>query len=205
LESALKEKITMGTASLTRNPFSLIKLGSTWSIVLGVLFVAFGVFAIAEPFLAAVALNTFLAWLLIFVGVVHIMAAFQGHTGTSIAWKVLIGAAYIFFGGYLLLHPVIGVTSLTLLLAILFLVEGVLSAILWWKTRAAEGSSWILIDAIVTLLLGGMIYYHWPSSSVWAIGTLVGVSMIMSGMSRIMLSLAARKVAGTVSELRRAA
>ena len=195
----------MGTASLTRNPFSLIKLGSTWSIVLGVLFVAFGVFAIAEPFLAAVALNTFLAWLLIFVGVVHIMAAFQGHTGTGIAWKVLIGAAYIFFGGYLLLHPVIGVTSLTLLLAILFLVEGVLSAILWWKTRAAEGSSWILIDAIVTLLLGGMIYYHWPSSSVWAIGTLVGVSMIMSGMSRIMLSLAARKVAGTVSELRRAA
>jgi uncharacterized membrane protein HdeD (DUF308 family) len=171
-------------------------LGSTWSIVLGVLFVALGVFAIAEPFLAAVVLSTFIGWMLIFFGIVHVMAAFQGHTGTSIAWKVLIGAAYIFFGGYLLFHPVIGVTSLTLLLAILFLVEGVFSIILWWKTRSAQGASWILLDAIVTLLLGGMIYYHWPSSSVWAIGTLLGVSMIMSGMSRIMLSLAARKVAG---------
>lgn len=195
----------MGTAALTRNPFSLVKLGSTWSIVLGVLFVVAGVFAIAEPFLAAVVLNTFIGWLLIFVGIVHIMAAFQGHTGTSVAWKVLIGAAYIFFGGYLLFHPVIGVTSLTLLLAILFLVEGTFSAILWWKTRSADGSSWILLDAIVTILLGGMIYYHWPSSSIWAIGTLVGVSMIMSGTSRIMLSLAARRLAGSVTEMRRAA
>ncbi len=195
----------MGTASLVRSPLSLVKLGSTWSIVLGLLFVVAGVFAIAEPFLAAVVLNTFIGWLLIFVGVVHIMAAFQGHTGTSIAWKVLIGAAYVFFGGYLLFHPVIGVTSLTLLLGILFLVEGVFSLILWWKTRSAQGATWILLDALVTLALGGMIYYHWPSSSVWAIGTLVGVSMIMSGTSRIMLSLAARRVAGTVTEMRRAA
>jgi uncharacterized membrane protein HdeD (DUF308 family) len=195
----------MGTASLVRSPLSLVKLGSTWSIVLGVLFVVAGFFAIAEPFLAAVVLNTFIGWLLIFVGVVHIMAAFQGHTGTSIAWKVLIGAAYVFFGGYLLFHPVIGVTSLTLLLGILFLVEGVFSLILWWKTRSAQGATWILLDALVTLALGGMIYYHWPSSSVWAIGTLVGVSMIMSGTSRIMLSLAARRVAGTVTEMRRAA
>jgi uncharacterized membrane protein HdeD (DUF308 family) len=196
----------MGTASLAgRDPFSLIKLGSTWSIVLGVLFVVLGVFAIAEPFLAAVVLNTFIGWMLIFFGIIHVMAAFQGHTGTSIAWKVLIGAAYIFFGGYLLFHPVIGVTSLTLLLAILFLVEGVFSIILWWKMRSAQGATWVLIDALVTLALGAMIYYHWPSSSVWAIGTLLGVSMIMSGMSRIMLSMAARKVAGTITEMRKAA
>jgi uncharacterized membrane protein HdeD (DUF308 family) len=188
----------MGTSTLATNPFNLVKLGSTWSIVLGVLFVAFGVFAIAEPFVAAIALNTLIAWLLILVGIVHLMAAFQGHTGTSIAWKVLIGVAYIVFGGYLLLHPVIGVTSLTLLLAVLFLVEGVFSIILWWQNRSARGASWILLDAVVTLLLGGLIYAHWPSSSVWAIGTLVGVSMIMSGMSRIMMSLAARKVAGAV-------
>jgi len=157
------------------------------------------VFAFAEPFLAAIALNTVIAWLLIFVGIVHIMAAFQGHSGTSIAWKVLIGAAYIFFGGYLLMYPVIGVTSLTLLLAILFLVEGVLNIILWWKMRAADGAFWILVDAVVTLLLGGLIYVHWPSSAAWAVGTLVGVSMIMSGMSRIMLSLAARKVAAKLA------
>jgi uncharacterized membrane protein HdeD (DUF308 family) len=184
----------MSTAAAA-SPFSVVKLGSTWSVVLGVLFVLFGILAIAEPFMAAVALNTFVAWVLIFVGILHIVAGFQGHGGTNLAWKVLIGAAYIFFGGYLLLHPVIGVASLTLLLAILFLVEGVLDLILWWKMRSLQGSFWILLDGIVTLILGGMIYVHWPSSSVWALGTLLGVGFIMSGVTRIMMSMAVRKVA----------
>jgi uncharacterized membrane protein HdeD (DUF308 family) len=185
----------MGTSAAAASPFSLVKLGSTWSIVLGVIFVILGALAIMEPFLAAIALNTFVAWLLIFVGIVHVMVAFQGHSGTSLAWKLLVGAAYIFFGGYLLFHPVIGVASLTLLLAILFLVEGVLDIILWWKMRPLQGSFWILVDGLVTLILGGMIYVHWPSSSVWALGTLVGVGFIFSGITRIMLSMAVRKVA----------
>jgi uncharacterized membrane protein HdeD (DUF308 family) len=74
-------------------------------------------------------------------------------------------------------------------------VEGVLDFMLWWKSRSARGAIWILLDSIVTLVLGGMIYVHWPSSSVWAIGTLVGISMIMSGITRLMLSLAVRKIA----------
>jgi uncharacterized membrane protein HdeD (DUF308 family) len=57
------------------------------------------------------------------------------------------------------------------------------------------GSSWILIDGIVTLLLGLMIYLQWPSSSAWAIGTLVGVSLIISGVSRMMLSFTVRRAA----------
>jgi uncharacterized membrane protein HdeD (DUF308 family) len=81
------------------------------------------------------------------------------------------------------------------MLAFLFLVEGVLDFMLWWKSRSARGSIWILFDSLVTLVLGGMIYVHWPSSSVWAVGTLVGISMIMSGITRLMLSLAVRKMA----------
>lgn len=178
-----------------QSPLAMVKQGSNWAIVWGVLLVIFGVLAIGEPMVAAVALNIFIAWLLIFVGVVHAVLAFHAHSGTSVGWKLLVGVAYIFLGGYLLFHPLLGVASLTLLLAILFLVEGVLDLILWWKTRSAEGSFWILVDALVTLLLGGMIYVHWPSSSVWAIGTLVGVSMIFSGVSRIMMSLAVRRIA----------
>jgi uncharacterized membrane protein HdeD (DUF308 family) len=51
----------------------------------------------------------------------------------------------------------------------------------------------VLIDAIITLLLGILIWAHWPSSSVWAIGTLIGVSLIFSGISRLMLSSAVSK------------
>jgi uncharacterized membrane protein HdeD (DUF308 family) len=93
----------------------------------------------------------------------------------------------------------VGVTSLTLLLATLFLVEGVLDIVLFFKMRHLQGAGWVLTDGIVTLLLGAMIYLQWPSSSLWAIGTLVGISLIFSGVARVMMSLAVRKVAGTAA------
>ncbi|HYK80344.1 MAG TPA: DUF308 domain-containing protein, partial [Micropepsaceae bacterium] len=74
-----------------------------------------------------------------------------------------------------------------------------------FKVRSVEGSSWLLLDGIITLFLGGMIYGQWPSSSAWAIGTLVGVSMIISGVTRVMLSLAVRKVTEMVSPSRKMA
>jgi uncharacterized membrane protein HdeD (DUF308 family) len=93
----------------------------------------------------------------------------------------------------------VGVASLTLVLASLFLVEGILNVALFFKVRSVQGSSWFLFDGIVTLLLGLMIYMQWPSSSAWAIGTLVGVSMIFSGVTRVMLSLAVRKATDTIA------
>ena len=53
---------------------------------------------------------------------------------------------------------------------------------------------WLLVNALITLLLGGLIWVQWPSSSVWAIGTLVGVNLLMKEMSRLMLGLASRRV-----------
>jgi uncharacterized membrane protein HdeD (DUF308 family) len=167
---------------------------STWSIVWGILLIVFGMVAIGSPALAALAVNALIAWLIVLSGVVHIVLAFQSHGAGSVIWKLLVGVAYVAFGGYLLTHPLMGVASLTLLLASLFLIEGILNIILFFKMRAVQGSSWVLFDGVITLLLGLMIYIQWPSSSVWAIGILVGVSMIMSGVSRVMLSLAARKV-----------
>jgi uncharacterized membrane protein HdeD (DUF308 family) len=67
--------------------------------------------------------------------------------------------------------------------------------------RSMQASSWVLIDGIITLLLGLMIYTQWPSSSGWAIGTLVGVSMIISGITRVMLSLALRQTTDTIEKL----
>jgi uncharacterized membrane protein HdeD (DUF308 family) len=180
---------------MATTPAALIKQASKWGIVWGVLLVVLGMLAIAEPFVAAIAIATFIAWLLIFVGIVHVVVAFQAHSGTSLGWKLLVGVAYLFIGGYLLSRPLVGVATLTLMLAFLFMFEGVLDFMLWWKLRHSGGALWILVDSIVTLILGGMIYVHWPSSSVWAIGTLVGISLIISGVSRVMLSTAVHSVA----------
>jgi len=179
----------------------LVRKASTWSIVWGVLLIVCGVLAVGSPFLAAVAVNVFLAWLIIVAGVVHVILAFHAHGAGSLIWRLLVGVAYLFFGGYLITHPVLGVASLTLLLASLFLVEGVLDIILFFRMRSVGGASWVLLDGIITLLLGALIYVRWPTSSAWAIGTLVGVSMIISGVTRAMLSLALRKATDKISSL----
>ena len=170
---------------------------STWSIVWGVLLIVTGVLAIGAPFLAAVAVTALIGWLIVFAGIVHLAIAFHSHGAGSVIWKLLVGLAYVCFGLYVIMHPVLGVASLTLILASLFLIEGILQVILFFKMRSLQGSNWMLIDGVITLLLGLLIYVQWPSSSAWAIGTLVGISMIMSGVSRVMLSLAVRKVTGT--------
>ncbi len=180
-------------------PVEMVKHASTVSILWGVLLVVLGTMAIISPFLAAVAVNVAVAWLIVLAGIVHLVLAFRAHTAGSVIWKLLVGIAYLCFGSYLIVHPVLGVASLTLVLASLFVIEGVLDIVLFVKMRPLQGSSWVLLDGIVSLLLGVMIYMQWPSSSGWAIGTLVGVSLIFSGVARVMMSLAVRKVTNTIA------
>jgi uncharacterized membrane protein HdeD (DUF308 family) len=182
-----------------------VRNASTVSILWGVLLIVFGMVAICSPFVAALAVSVVVGWLVVLAGVAHVMLAFRAHGAGSMIWKLLVGIAYLCFGGYLIVHPLMGAASLTLLLASLFLIEGILNIILYVKMRPMHGSSWMLIDGIITLLLGVMIYMQWPSSSAWAIGTLVGVSMIFSGVARVMMSFAVRKATATVAPTRLAA
>jgi uncharacterized membrane protein HdeD (DUF308 family) len=181
-----------------QTPSGIVRSASTWSIVWGVSLIILGMLAVGSPFLAAVAVNAVLAWLIVLAGVVHLTVAFHTREAGSLIWRLLVGLAYICFGVYLIARPAVGVASLTLVLASLFLVEGILNIVSFFRIRSTRGSSWVLLDGIVTLLLGLMIYTQWPSSSAWAIGTLVGVSMIISGVARVMVSFAVRKAADTI-------
>ncbi len=184
-------------------PVALVRNASTVSILWGVLLIVFGVIAVGSPLLAAVAVNVVIAWLIVLAGVVHLVLAFRAHAAGGIIWKLLVGVAYVCVGAYALIHPVLGVASLTLLLASLFLIEGILDIILFFKMP--QRSTWVLVDGIITLLLGLMIYAQWPSSSAWAIGTLVGISMIFSGVARVMMSWAVHRATDTPSSSKLAA
>ena len=87
-----------------------------------------------------------------------------------------------------------GLASLTLALAIYLFAEGVSELILSFRLRPMPGSGWLLFDGIITLILGVMIWRTWPSSTEWVIDTLVGISMLFSGVSRLMLFLTARRL-----------
>jgi uncharacterized membrane protein HdeD (DUF308 family) len=180
------------------NVADVVQRASTSSILWGVCLIVLGMLAIGSPMAAAVALNVVISWLLVLAGAVHLAVAFHLREAGRVIWRALVGLAYIFFGVYLIAHPVIGVASLTLILASLFLVEGIFDIALFFQVRSSRGSAWILFDGIITLMLGLLIYLQWPSSSAWAIGTLVGVSMIISGVTRLMVSVAVRQATNSV-------
>jgi uncharacterized membrane protein HdeD (DUF308 family) len=194
-ENSQSEEVSMAQGT----PADFVRQASTLSILWGVLLILCGILAIASPYVAAIAVNVLIAWLLVMAGVLHVIVAFQAFRARAVIWNLLIGVAYGIAGVYMVTQPQLGVATLTLLLASLFLAEGVLVIILYFQIRSMGGTVWMLLDGIITLLLGGMIYMQWPSSSAWAIGTLVGVSLLISGVSRLMVSLAVRKAAAVTA------
>lgn len=165
-----------------------------WSIALSVLLIVAGILAIASPLAAGIAVNIFVAWLLVFSGCVHLVFAWHRSSAGGVIWEVLVGILYGVIGLYLLVHPVLGLASLTLALAIYLLIEAILEFVMGFTLRPRPGSGWLILDGIITLILAVMIWRTWPSNSSFVVGILVGISMIFSGTSRLALSMAARSV-----------
>ena len=188
----------MATSNATQglhSPGALVKKATNWFIAVAVLFILLGIFAIAEPFAAGLGVTLLVGWLLVFGAVAHFISAFKGGGAKRVILQLLVGIVYLMGGLYFLTHTIMGVSTLTLLLSGVIVAEGVLEVVAYFRLKSAHGASWLLINGIVTLLLGGLIWFHWPSSAVWAIGTLVGVNLLMTGISRLMLGLVARKLA----------
>src|SRR5271156_3121646 len=140
-----------------------VKKMSGWYIAMAVVFIILGIFAIVEPGVAGLAVTILVGWLLIFGGGAHLVAAFSGGGAGRVIWQVLIGIVYIVGGFYFLTHPLLGLGSLTLLLAAIILMEAVFEVIAYFRTRGEGGSGWLVVNALITLLLGGLIWFHWPS------------------------------------------
>jgi uncharacterized membrane protein HdeD (DUF308 family) len=173
----------------------LARKASGWSIVLGILMIVAGICAIASPLFAGVLIVYVVAWTAIFNGGAQIVYAFRAHGGGKMILELLLGLLYFAAGVFILMHPAGGLLALTLVIACFLLIYGVFALVLAFQLRPHAGWGWVLFDAAITILLGLMIWRHWPINADWVIGTLVGISFIASGVSRLMLSLAVRRVA----------
>ena len=173
----------------------IVKRSLRWSIGLSALMIVTGVLAIVLPWAAGVVATVFFGWLFVFSGVAHLVFAWHTRGTGALLWELLVGIVYVLAGVYLLLNPIVGMVSLTLGLAIYLFAEGFLEFILGFRLRPVPGSGWLFFDGVVTVLLGVLILWTWPLNSAWVLGTLLGVSMLFSGTARLMMSLAARRLA----------
>ncbi|MDZ8259283.1 HdeD family acid-resistance protein [Nostoc sp. ChiQUE01b] len=162
------------------------------SLITGVLLSILGVIAIAAPNLSTIFAETWIAVILIFAGFTKIVYATQTRERGGFIWKLLLSGLYIATGIMLFVYPFTGVLTLTLLLGTFLLTEGTFELILAFRLRPQQNWTWVLGDGIITLVLGAMIWFQWPFNAPWLLGTLVGVSIIFTGISRVMLALNAR-------------
>jgi uncharacterized membrane protein HdeD (DUF308 family) len=180
-----------------RSPLGMAKKITGWYLAAAVLFILLGIFAIVEPGVAAIGVTLLVGWMLVIGAVFHFIAAFKGGGAKQVIFQILVGILYAIGGFYFLTHTLMATGTLTLLLAGIFLAEGVIEIISYFRLRKEGASGWLILNGLITLALGALIWFHWPSSTVWAIGTLVGVNLLMTGFSRLMFGMAIRKLANS--------
>jgi uncharacterized membrane protein HdeD (DUF308 family) len=163
------------------------------SLALAIILIILGVLAITLPMAMSVGVVRIIAWLLIVDGIVQFVYAFQTSGVGRTSWKVLVAILYFGGGIYLLARPLVGLAGLTLLLAVFFLAEGLMDLFAYVVASGWARSPWLLLHGIVTLVLGLMIWRRWPLSSFWVIGTFVGISMVLTGVTRLMMALETRR------------
>lgn len=174
--------------------------GVGWSIAVSGLMIVAGILAILLPEVSGIAITFLVAWLMIIMGSAHLAYTWHRRERGGVWWSFLLGLVYIATGIFILLDPAAGLRTLTLLLGAYLLVEAALAIALAFSVRAHKSWAWLLFDGVVALILGFIVLLTWPRSALWVIGTLVGISMVFNGISRIMLSIAAHDITKHVEE-----
>jgi len=164
-----------------------------FSIALSILLIALGFFAILLPVEMSLGVVIVVAWLLMISGVVQFVHVFRCQGVGHALWKALVALAYFVAGLYFRLNLGVGIAALTLALIAFFVAQGLIDIFAYFGTRKSGASRWLLLDGVIALILGLMIWRHWPSGALWVVGLLVGINMIMTGTTRLMLTLAARR------------
>jgi len=176
------------------------KKNSGFLIFLGVVTVIFGVVAIGSPLITGVAVSVFVGFLLLASGVARIVHALKSKQWGTGFWGTAIGVLGVAAGLIMIFRPLVGLVTMTMLLAIYFLVDGISEIIAAFKIKPDQGWGWVLFNGIIAVVLGLMIWRQWPVSGQWAIGILVGVHILITGWSMIILGSGARRFAGAIED-----
>ena len=165
-----------------------------WFLFLGIIFILGGIVAIASPFIATLLVTAFIGIALGIVGIMQIIQAWSMRSWGGFIWQLVMGVVILAGGIAIWWNPVVGALWLTLFVAAMFIVKGVFQVMLGLRIRPHEGWGWMLFAGIIAILVGLMIFFQWPLSTVYAIGVLAGVSFVFTGWSYLMIAFAARRL-----------
>ncbi len=171
-------------------------LRAHWKFFLGegVILVILGLAAIILPQIASITMAILVGWLLLLSGVAGLVSTFAARRAPGFSWSLLSAIAGLVAGVVLLLWPLSGVVTLTLVLSVFLCVEGVVSILYALEHRRELSGRWamLLFSGVVDLVLAALILGGLPGSAAWAIGILLGINLLMGGGALIAMALHAR-------------
>jgi uncharacterized membrane protein HdeD (DUF308 family) len=161
----------------------------------GILLVILGLAAMILPPLASLAVTIFLGWMFLITGIAGLALTFWARQMPGFWWSLISAVLAIAAGIILLVKPVQGTLTLTIVVGAYFLAEGVTTIMyaLEHRRELSERWSWLLVSGVLDILIAAMIIAGLPGSAEWAIGLLVGINLVFGGASLIGMALAARK------------
>ena len=165
-----------------------IRRRSAWGIVLGVATAAAGGFLIVHPFATGTAATVVLGWFLAVAGAAETILAFVSQTPGVFFLRLLVGVLYLLTGVVLLAFPFAGTQSLTLFLGVMLVARGVMAGIAAYQVRGIPGWGWLVADMVASVVAGLCVLTQWPSSSEWALGTMIGAAVLMTGVARTLVA-----------------
>ncbi|WP_437876413.1 HdeD family acid-resistance protein [Sorangium sp. So ce513] len=159
---------------------------------LGIALMVLGFIAMLLPTIATLVSAVAIGALLAVGGLLQGIHAIRSRRWAGAGWSLASAIVQLVAGVLLVAFPVVGKLTLTLILAAFFFAEGLLWIIRAIQHREMPAWGWLLFDGIVTLALGGLILWGWPSTAAWAIGLLVGIDLLLAGSSMLLIGIAAR-------------
>jgi uncharacterized membrane protein HdeD (DUF308 family) len=174
-------------ANMPNSAAAAISENRTWFTIFGILLIVLGGLAIAFPFVTTIATKIFLGWLFLIGGIVQIFHAFSTKGWSEFFLDLLMGVLFLIAGGWLAFFPLTGIITLTIFLAAMFVAQGVIEIVMAFRIRPLDGWGWMFLAGLVALAVGILILFDLPSSAAWAIGLLVGINLLMTGLAYLLL------------------
>ena len=162
-----------------------------WFLLLGIGLILLGILAIGASTVTTLVSVIFLGSLLLIGGIFQIIYSFWAHRWSGFFLSLFVGILYTLLGASFLHHPEMGALTITLLMAVFFVLAGAFR-IIYAAMMRFENWGWVVLSGVITLLLGILIWSQWPVSGLWVIGLFIGIDLLFYGWTWVVLSLAAR-------------
>ncbi len=160
-----------------------------------ILLIILGILAITIPGLFTLATEMFIGWMFILVGLVTGYRAIQSRSAPGFWPSLFSSLVSLVLGVLLLVYPLQGVITLTILLAIFFLLQGIAQLVYAIQLKPINAWGWFFVSGLINLAMAAIIWYGWPSTAIWVIGLLVGINFLMFGFTLLFLMMSVKKVA----------